>query len=342
MASGTGKDHTDNGHRVRPMLVYGPLAVALLLACIAALMLGSSSVGSADLFALITGGELPRSARNILLTVRIPRVIAAILSGCALATAGAIIQAVLNNPLASPNIIGVNAGAGLAVLLMSSLFPAAVFLLPAAAFAGALIAALLVFLISARTGAKQLTVILAGMALTAIFGAGMNTILIVDPDAYIGASVFLVGGLSGVRMELLLAPAVCIAMGIVLACFLARHLNVLSLGDQVAHSLGMDVFRVRVLALAVAALLAGSAVSFAGLLGFVGLVIPHLVRFIIGHDNKRVLPASALSGALFVVLCDLLARALFAPYELPVGILMAFLGGPFFIYLIVRRRNTDV
>lgn len=325
-----------------PVLAFVVMAVVLVVSCVVSLTIGSASVGVGDLLALVAGSSLSQTAYNILMTVRIPRMLAAVLAGCALAAAGAIIQAVLNNPLASPNVIGVNSGAGLAVLLASSLAPGAVAFLPLAAFLGALVAALLVLAISLRAGSRRLTVVLAGMALTAIFGAGMNTILIVDPDAYIGASTFLVGGLAGVQMGRLVGPAIGIAVGLVLAALLLRRLNILSLGDAVAHAVGMNVARTRVVALAVAAALAGSAVCFAGLLGFVGLVVPHLTRFFVGHDNRLVVPISALTGAVFVVVCDMLARTLFAPYELPVGILMAFLGGPFFIYLIVKKRDADV
>jgi len=333
------------GRTGRPARVVWTFAVLVLLlvgGCFAGALLGSSSVGAGDLWALVTGDPIDATARNILVNVRLPRVLAAALAGLSLGCAGSIIQGVLNNPLASPNVIGVNSGAGLAVLLASSLVPGAVALLPLAAFLGALATALLVFAIAARTGASRLSVVLAGMALTAIFGAGMNTVLIVDPDAYIGSSTFLVGGLSGVQLKNLLAPLAYIAAGFALALALARNLNVLSLGDEAAHSLGMNVRAMRMGSLAVAAVLAGAAVSFAGLLGFVGLMVPHLMRFFVGHDYRLIIPASGLAGAAFVSICDVLARVLFAPYELPVGILMAFLGGPFFIYLIVRKRNADV
>lgn len=323
-----------------PVFLVG-MAALLACSCAAGAVVGSSSVGLSDLMALASGAPLEDGARNILLNVRLPRVLAAALAGCALATAGAIIQAVLNNPLASPNVIGVNSGAGFAVLLVSSVFPAAFAFLPVAAFGGALAAVIIVFAIAARSGSSKLVVVLAGMGMTAVFGAGMNVILVIDPDAYVGSSGFLVGSLSGVRAEELAWPAAYIAAGLFAALCLARPLTVLSLGDDTAHSLGMNVGLVRMLALAAAAVLAGAAVSFAGLLGFVGLMVPHIARFFVGHGQKAVIPASALMGAAFVVLCDLLARVAFAPYEIAVGIVMAFLGGPFFIFLILRKRGAD-
>ena len=300
-----------------------PLAIAVsasVLAAVtaAAFLVGSSSVSLGDLVAWATGGDVSASAKSILVNVRLPRVLAALLAGGALAVAGAIIQAVLDNPLASPNIIGINSGAGLFVLIAASVFPSALWLPPLAAFAGALATALIIFGISLGASTSRLTVVLAGIAITSVFGAGMNTILIVNPDAYIGSSAFLVGGLAGVPMD------------------------IMALGDDTAHALGMNVGACRLAMLGLAAVLAGAAVSFAGLLGFVGLIIPHLVRFFVGHDNRIVLPLSAVSGAAFVVVCDLLARVLFAPYEVPVGILMAFLGGPFFIYLILKNRRGSL
>ena len=320
----------------RNIVVVAATAVFLAAVTAAALMLGASSVSLPELATWLFGGDVSATARNILENVRVPRVLAALLAGAALATSGALIQACLDNPLASPNVIGVNSGAGLAVLLAASLVPGALWLTPLAAFAGALATALIIF---AGTGLSRLTVVLAGIAITTVFGAGMNTILIVDPDAYIGSSTFLVGGLSGVLMRDLAWPAAYIAVGLAAALTGAAKLNILSLGDEAAHSLGVNVRAVRLGMLAVAAVLAGAAVSFAGLVGFVGLVVPHLMRFFVGHDNRWVVPASALAGAAFVVGCDLLARVLFAPYELPVGILLAFIGGPFFIYLILKNKG---
>ena len=323
----------------RNIVVVAVTAVLLAAVTAAALMLGASSVSLPELATWLLGGDVSATARNILENVRVPRVLAALLAGAALACSGALIQACLDNPLASPNVIGVNSGAGLAVLLAASLVPGALWLTPLAAFVGALATALIIFALSLGTGLSCLTVVLAGIAITTVFGAGMNTILIVDPDAYIGSSTFLVGGLSGVLMRDLAWPAAYIAVGLAAALAGAAKLNILSLGDEAAHSLGVNVRAVRLGMLAVAAVLAGAAVSFAGLIGFVGLVVPHLMRFFVGHDNRWVVPVSALAGAAFVVGCDLLARVLFAPYELPVGILLAFIGGPFFIYLILKNKG---
>ena len=328
------------GSRRRNLIVSITAVIALVLAAAAASVVGSTSVGLPDIIALLTGGEVSDAARNILINVRIPRVAAALLAGSALAVAGVLIQGVLDNPLASPNIIGINAGAGFFVLLSASLLPHLLWLPQVAAFVGALISAAFIFAIAMSARSSRLTVVLAGIAITAIFGAGMNTILIVDPAAYVASSTFLVGGFhSGIRFEQLLWPALAIIPGIFLAIFVSGKLNIMMLGDQTAHSLGMHVARTRLLLLGLASLLAGAAVSIAGLLSFVGLIIPHLMRFFVGHDNRIVAPLSAIVGSAFVVSCDMLARVMFAPYEIQVGIIMAFLGGPFFIYLILKNRR---
>ena len=306
-------------------------------------MVGASSVGPAELLSYLAGGDLSPVARNILVNMRIPRVAAGLLAGASLALSGLLIQTVLDNPLASPSIMGVNSGAGLFVLLVSAVpalgaagDPARLAL---AAFGGAVLAALAVFAVSARAGVSRLTVVLAGVALNAVFGAGQNAVLTVVPNVYVGTSSFLVGGFSGVLMGDLVAPATLSAVGLAVALVLAPTLNLLALGDEGAHALGVNVRAVRIVALASASLLAASAVSFAGLLGFVGLVVPHLVRRVFGTDVRRLAPLCVIWGAAFTVACDTFARTAFAPYEIPVGIPLALLGGPFFIYLIMKGRG---
>lgn len=326
--------------RTRNLITLVLCAVFVLVAAVAGLVAGSTGVSAPDVWAVLTGGEPSvASASAIVQHVRVPRVEAALLAGAALAVSGTVIQTVLNNPLASPNIVGVNSGAGLVVLVCAALLPGVAFALPLAAFGGALITALIIFAVAARGHGSRLTLVLVGIAVSTIFGAGMNTVLIVAPDAYVGASTFLVGGLAGVRSTDLVWPAAFIAAGLVAALLGTKALNVCLMGDDVALSVGMNVGRVRLVMLGVAALLAGAAVSFAGLLGFVGLIVPHVMRLIVGNDLRVLVPASALAGAGFVCLCDVCARTLFAPYELPVGILMAFVGGPFFIWLVVRAKG---
>lgn len=343
MAAAENKEMKRTGHRGRRFGALALLSVgALLAAILLGLVFGASGVGVGDVWVLATGQDMAAKARSILVSIRIPRVLAGVLAGAAFSVSGALIQEVLDNPLASPNIIGANSGAGLAVLSVSALAQAGaavVLPLPAAAFLGALVASGLILLVSSRTGVSRLTVVLAGVAVNAVFSAGMNAVLIIAPNAYIGSSTYLVGGLSGIVMSDLGLPAVLICAGIVLASLLAPRLNVLSLGSQAAHAVGVPVAFLRAAGLTIASLLAGAAVSFSGLIGFIGLMVPHVARRFVGHDLRRVIPVSALWGAAFTVAADLLARTLFAPYELPVGILMSAIGGPFFIFLLMKGKG---
>ena len=309
----------------------------LLAAAAASISFGATRL---DLFAALrqaaAGTDSP--AARILLHVRLPRTSAALLCGAALSVSGVLLQGVLNNALAGPNIIGVNAGAGFSVLLVSIFMPAAAFV-PAAAFLGALLAALLVYGIAVKTGAGRVTLVLAGVAISGMLTAGSNTLELLYPELVLGASNFFLGGFAGVTLQSLCAPAAYIAAGLAAAFCAAKGLNLLALGEETAQSLGLRVGRTRFLLVAIASLLAGAAVSFAGLVGFVGLIVPHAARALFGHDHRVLLPGAALGGALLVTVCDLLARVLFAPFEVPVGILLSFLGGPFFLMLLLRRKR---
>lgn len=236
----------------RRAAAFAIACVALAALTVAAFLNGASSVSLGDFAAWIGGAEVNDAAKSILVNVRLPRVLAALLAGAALAVAGAVIQSVLDNPLASPNVIGVNSGAGLLVLVAAALFPHALWAAPFAAFVGALTTAAVIFGISLHAGASRLTVVLSGIAITTVFGAGMNTVMIVAPDAYVGSSAFLAGGLSGVLLSDLAWPVVLIAAGLVTAMCGAHRLNVVALGDDMAHALGLNVRAVRLAMLAVA------------------------------------------------------------------------------------------
>lgn len=225
------------GRRFRAMFLLSLVALAAVM--FASLSLGSSTIGATDVAAFVMGNASDM-ANNVLANVRVPRVLGGVLAGAALAEAGALIQATLNNPLASPNIIGVNAGSGLFVLLFACVAPHALGISAAAAFLGALASALLVFFVSAYAGASRLTIVLAGMALTAIFTAGMNTVLIFNPDAYVNSSGFLVGSLSGVMVSELAIPGIMICAGLILAMGQGTRLNILSLGDEGAACAGPE------------------------------------------------------------------------------------------------------
>lgn len=315
------------------------LLCLLLLLCIAGLCLGASGTHIADALADVLRGRLTTPAARILLYVRLPRVLCAVLAGAALSASGVLIQAVLGNPLAGPNVIGVNAGAGFATLLLACLFPAAVNALPAAAFLGALLASLFIFALADRTGASRMTIVLSGVALSSVLSAGMDLITTLYPESTLGMSGFLIGGFSGVTTARLQSAAFYLVPALVLALLVSGELDVLQLGEEVAASLGMRVRRTRFGLLLLSSVLAGAAVSFSGLLGFVGLIVPHAVRRFTGGEHRKLMPLSVVCGALFVLACDTLGRTLFQPFEIPVGILMSFIGGPFFLALLLRQRR---
>ena len=306
------------------------LGALLMTATLFSLCAGASGLSLME--AILQDG----AARRILLYIRLPRTAAAILSGAALACAGAIIQGVLGNPLAGPNIIGVNAGAGFITLLASWLFPMSTGMLPMASFAGAFLTSLLILLLVQRTNASRLTVVLAGVAVSAILSAGTDLITTIEPEVTLGLTAFRIGGFSGVSAGRVYGAAGYILPGLICAGLLSKRLDVLCLGDEVAQSVGMKVKSTRTVLLLLASLLAGAAVSFSGLVGFVGLMSPHMVRRITGSDHKRLLPLSMLTGACMMLICDTIARTAFSPYELPVGILLSVIGGPFFLLMLLR------
>lgn len=321
-------------------LVLAALAVLTLGAMALSLCVGSQGVALPRLLAALRAGDPADSVRRIVLYVRLPRMAAGLCCGAAMAVAGALLQAVLNNAMASPNVIGVNAGAGFFALLAGVLLPQRA--VPGAAFAGALVTALLIYLLALRAGLARTTLVLAGLAVSGILTAGVNTMRLLFPEGVTGADGFLIGGLSGVSLTAVGSALPYLAAGGVLALFLAPELNILALGEQTAASLGLPVGRTRLASILAAALLAGAAVSFAGLISFVGLLVPHIARRLVGVDHRVLLPACALLGAIFLLVCDTAARTLFAPYELPVGILLNVIGGVFFLYLLLGRKRGRV
>lgn len=280
------------------------------------------------------------TAAVILQEIRLPRIVAAALAGAALAAAGTVLQCVTGNDLCAPNIVGINSGAGFAVLFLLCLAPGAWRMLPLAAFCGACSAAALVmgFAFGGRYCANHTSIVLAGVAVSSILSAGISFLSLRFPDVLTSYTAFSVGGFAGITLTELLLPAVIIAISLFLLQLLSPQLNTLCLGDEIAFTLGISVKRLRILALLLACALCAAAVSFAGLLGFVGLIVPHIVRKICGTDLRFNITLSALMGSILVILSDLLGRTLFAPSELPAGILMALLGAPFFLYLLLRQR----
>ncbi len=297
---------------------------------------GSLDIKVEQIIAILQSPQMDAQSQ-IIWNIRLPRTIVGAFVGVNLAISGAILQAVMRNPLADPHIIGISSGAGLAGVTVMILFPHMDYLITPIAFLGAMAAAVCIYILAWKNGIKPVRIILAGVAVSAFLGAGISGLMIFYSDRVHGALMWMVGGLaarSWPHVGIILPYAI---IGLILALVCANYLNILQLGDEMARGLGLNVEVVRIAMTAVAALLAASAVSVAGLLGFVGLIVPHAARLLIGSDYRFLLPASALLGIGVVTLSDTLARTMFSPVELPVGIIMAALGAPFFLFLLRRE-----
>ncbi len=323
----------------RILILYLSFTLLLWLATLLGLLLGGTGMSLRELTDAFLRVDPSAPETRIFWYVRLPRTLASLLCGAGLAASGAVIQSVLANRLASPSIIGVNAGAGLAVTLCGAFGLLGGWQVSLFAFLGALVTVLLVSLGARKWGASRGTVILLGVALNSLLGAIGDTVITLKPEVGMLHNAFRVGDFSAVTYKSLLPAAVLILSASVLLLTLTGELQLLTLGEDTARSLGMRTSAMRVLFLTLAAILAGCAVSIAGLLSFVGLLVPHAVRRLTGGENRHLLPLSLLLGGGFVTLCDTLARCLFAPYEISVGILLAFLGAPFFIFLLIKGKG---
>jgi len=315
------------------------LVILLIISVCVGILFGSVPLNIRDIVDCLFGGERDSTTYVLITTVRLPRVLGGLLAGIGLSGAGVILQGVMNNSLASPNTIGVNSGSGFAVMLAMLLFPGRYGVLSFAAFLGALLTSLAIFALAYFADSSRTTIILAGITVSSFLNAGINAIKLLNTDITINLTSFLIGTLSGLTTSRLFLPGISIltAFGVIL--FLAKALNILGLGDDIARSLGLNVPLTRFLLLVLASVLSGCVVSYAGLLSFIGLIVPHICRRLFGNDARFLLPCSALLGASFVILCDLIGRMIAAPFELPAGIIMAFIGGPFFLYLLLKKKG---
>ena len=319
--------------------LYAVAATMLILSAVLGVLLGATRLNLSDALSAMLCGDTESTDLRILLYVRLPRILAGLVAGMALAVSGAVIQGVLMNRLASPSIIGVNSGAGLAVTVCSAFGLLGGWRVSLAAFLGAFLSVMLVSIGAKKWGASGGTVILMGVALNAILGAISDAVTAFIPEVSMMRNDFRIGNFSAVTYRGVIPAAVLTVAAVLILVTLAGELDVLTLGDDNARALGLRTARARVILLLLSALLAGAAVSICGLLSFVGLLVPHTVRRLGISESKHLLPLCALFGAGFVTLCDTLARTVLAPYELPVGIIMAFLGAPFFIVILVKGRG---
>jgi len=321
----------------RRMNVFVLLVAGLLLSVYAGLSFGAVSVPLSDIINVLKGDGKEAFA-NIIYQLRLPRILVGLLVGACLATSGALLQGVMKNPLADPGIIGVSAGGGLMAMITMIMYPQYSYLLPYTAYVGAFASTLCIYFFAWDKGASPVKIVLAGVAMNALLGAMTNGIMVLYSDRVQSVIGWLSGGLNGrgwYHFGIIFPVAIVM---LILSFFAIKPINLLLLGDDSAKLLGQHVELVRMLIIFLASFLAGIAVSVAGLIGFVGLVVPHMIRLLIGEDYRFLLPYSMLGGAVLVVLADTVARTAFDPIELPVGILLAALGAPFFIFLLRKRR----
>lgn len=331
------------------LLLLG-LAVLLALSCAWSLAFGAAQVPlervwailGQHLFGIVPEVPVNSGQDSIVWQLRAPRVLLGALVGAGLALVGSVLQAVTRNPLADPHLLGVSSGAafGAVVVVLYLGEFAGLLSLPLAAFVGALASMLLVLAIASRSGRLHSErLLLAGVAVSFVMMAASNLLLYLgNPHAASSVLFWMLGGLGLARWELLWLPALCLALALAVLLGLGRALNALMAGEQSAVSLGLEPRRVRLLVFVVASLLTGVLVSLSGAIGFVGLMLPHVARFLVGAEHRRLLPVAALLGALFLVWVDVAARTWLAPQDLPIGIVTAAIGGVFFVALLRRRQ----
>ncbi|MCP3032726.1 iron ABC transporter permease [Halobacillus sp. A1] len=330
----------------RSYLTMGLLAVLIIISLLVSLHTGVLPMGPLDVVRTVLGLGTERQ-ELVLFDFRLPRLIIAVLVGAGLAVSGAILQGVSQNGLADPGILGINAGAGLAVVLyiyfsqdFSSTFGSlSIFIMPFMALIGASMAAFLIYVLAWKNGVTPVRLILVGIGVNAAFGAVLIIFqLKMNPDDFMQATIWLSGSIWGTNWKYVLATLPWIVLLIPFAIYKARFLNVLSLGDRMATGLGTKVEWERRILLFAAVGLAGASVAVAGSIAFLGLVAPHLARRLIGPKHEMLIPASALIGALLLLVADMIGRNLLAPSEIPVGIVVSALGAPYFIYLLMKTN----
>lgn len=316
------------------------LTLALLAAILLGVRFGAVPMGAGEVLAAL-GGSGPDWQRQIVVELRLPRALLGALVGGGLALAGATFQALLRNPLAEPYILGISGGASVGAVLVLALGLAATagWVLPLAALAGALLAIALVFrvAVASRRSLDVRVLLLAGVVVAAFFSACVAFILSISEARTVqGAVLWIMGSLAGANWRSVAVTAAYTLPAAALLMGLARPLNLMAIGEETAHYLGTDVEKVKRMALGLAALVTAAGVAVAGVIGFVGLVVPHAIRLLVGSDHRALLPLSFLGGATFLVLSDLVAQLVLAPTQVPVGVITAFVGVPLFLVLLRR------
>lgn len=315
------------------------LLIILLILAVLSLAVGSAGYSVEEIIGGLLGKGSP-TVKNIVVHLRLPRVLIAAFVGACLATSGALLQAVMRNPLADPGIIGVSSGAGTAATTMLLIFPNASASLPPVAFLGAVASCILIYALAYDGGVSPLRIVLAGVAINTVLG-GYNAMLqMIYSDSLSGVIAFMNGSLNGKTWSHFRIIVIYGTIGLILSFLCIRGANALQLGDEMANNLGFNAGRTRILLSALAAFLAAATVSVVGMIGFIGLIVPHISRMMVGSDYRKLLPTGMLLGAVVALGGDTVGRVLIPGLELPLGVVMAVLGGPFFLYMLRRKGKA--
>lgn len=321
-------------------VIWGILIIVLCILSLVAIAVGSAGYSIPEILRALFSEE-KSTIKVIVLNLRLPRLILAVLIGASLSASGALLQSVMRNPLADPGTIGVSAGAGTAATTILLLFPQLTNSVPLFAFGGAALACFLIYSMAWKRGVDPTRIILSGVAINSVLGAYNSLLQMMHTDSLEGVLAFMNGSLSGRSWAQVKLLVIYAGIGLVLSFLCIKSANTLQLGDEMAKSLGVKVNLARVCLSAVSAFLAAATVSVAGMIGFVGLVVPHISRLLVGSDYKAMLPTSVLLGAVVLLLADTLGRTVVPGMEIPVGIVMAVVGGPFFLYMLRKAGKVS-
>lgn len=313
--------------------------VILVLVVLFSIMSGTIKFSAHEIISMLKGDLQEGSLiKQIVLNVRLPRVLTGVFVGINLAVAGVLLQGILRNPMASPNIIGVNAGAGLAAVIIMTILPGKIGVIPFASFFGALLATLLIYILSTTSGgSRTVYIVLAGIAISNLLKAITSALMMINSDVLEVTYSWLLGSLSGRSWTAVNTIWPYSIVALAAALFISPKVNLFGLGDDVASSVGLSIRLYRIIIILISSVLAGSAVSVTGTIGFVGIIAPHSARLLIGNDHRYLVPLSAILGAILLILSDTIARTIFQPVELSVGIVTSVMGAPFFLLLLYKK-----
>lgn len=320
-----------DGNKKR-IFLFISVIIVLTLTFIISVAIGSVNIPVKDVFLSIANIE--NNFLGIIRDIRLPRVVMSVFIGASLSVSGILLQSVMQNPMADPGVTGISSGASVMVIFLMLYMPGSVHSIPLVGFVGGLIACALVYFMAWKNGINAIRIILAGIAINSVLGAFIGMMNILNSDKLAGVLNWMNGSLSGKSWSQVKLCIIYSSLGLIFAMLLHKNCNVLALGDKTAKGLGFNPNKQRLLISAAGVFLAGIATSFVGIISFVGLMVPHIARLLVGSNHKYLIPFSALLGSSVLMLADTIGRTITAPYEIPVGIVMSVLGGPFFLYLL--------